>query len=303
MSGTTGKVMALIPKTVTFALMASLIEAFLILPSHYIDLHRLTGSQRPEKKSKRISLFINKIYLPFVRFFVYYRYRCVFLFCFVLIAGLVIFLSIRPIPIILFPSDHHDFWITARLEEKRPIVYTAKKIKKIEKIIESLPKDEIMNYTLKIGEGSNENYEVIFSSGIAQFTVTLNPYRKSERSTDEIMQDVRKRIAKADLKEFLYVTVDHLPEGPQQGKAVAIRGLAIDVVGTSVEDAVTSSIGLEEIAKMMITALQVGTPKRFEKFSMSPRPPGSPPSPESRGSLLWIYYTRRLADSKWAINL
>ena len=87
------------------------------------------------------------------------------------------------------------------------------------------------------------------------------------------------------------------------GKAVAIRGLAIDVVGTSVEDAVTSSIGLEETAKMMITAMQVGTPKKFERFPMPPRPPGSPPSPESRGSLLWIYYTRRLADSKWAIDL
>lgn len=87
------------------------------------------------------------------------------------------------------------------------------------------------------------------------------------------------------------------------GKAVAIRGLAIDVVGTSVEDAVTSSIGLEETAKMLVSARTVGTPKRFEMSSMPPRPPGSPPSPESRGSLLWIYYVRRLADSKWAINL
>ncbi len=90
-------------------------------------------------------------------------------------------------------------------------------------------------------------------------------------------------------------------------KAVSIRAMAIDVTGSSVEDAVCSAIILEENAKMQLAAMQAGTPIRVHPVPRGPRPPGSPPSPGAgknmMWSMMWNFYMKRLMKSEWAINL
>ena len=86
-------------------------------------------------------------------------------------------------------------------------------------------------------------------------------------------------------------------------KAVATRGVGIDVTGPTIANAVLASIALEENSKMQLMASQVGTPVRYVKADI-PRghtapPTGGPP----RKDLLWIFFMRRLMKSEYAINL
>ncbi|MFQ6011050.1 MAG: class II aldolase/adducin family protein [Nitrososphaerales archaeon] len=87
-------------------------------------------------------------------------------------------------------------------------------------------------------------------------------------------------------------------------KAVATRGVGIDVTGPTIENAVLAAIALEENSKMQLMASQVGTPVLYER-SGAPRGHHSPPaeSGERRRDLLWVFFMRRLMKSEYAINL
>ncbi len=86
-------------------------------------------------------------------------------------------------------------------------------------------------------------------------------------------------------------------------KAVATRGVGIDVTGPTIENAVVAAIALEENSKMQLMASQVGTPIRYVRTDI-PRGHTAPAAPGvRRKDLLWIFYMRRLMKSEWAINL
>lgn len=229
MTGIIGKIMSIVPKTVSITLAASLIEAFLILPNHFTDINSLVvfkNNKHREKKSNSLIL----LYLSTLKIILKWRYIASFSFFVIFTIGFMVLIYFLPISVSLFPSDHHDFWITIKVAENARIEYTVGKVKKIEKILDTIPANEIINYVVEVGRAMDENYQLILSKNVAQFTVTLNPDRKTSRTTNEIIEDVRAKIHKAQLKGFSSIDVIHTPNGPQQGKPVAviIRGEDIE---------------------------------------------------------------------------
>lgn len=232
MTGILGKIMSIVPKTVSITLAASLIEAFLILPNHFTDLGKLFSLTTKKQTTYKVGFFA-RLYLASLQKFLHYRYLATFGFLFLFLSGFIILLWTFPIAIVLFPSDHHDFWITLKVHENAHIEYTESKVREIEKILETIPKNEIMNYVVQVGRSMDENYQLILDKNVAQFTVTLNPNRTSQRTTDDIIRSVRKKIAAAQLQGFKSIDVIHTPNGPQQGKPVAviIRGDSLQKIG------------------------------------------------------------------------
>ncbi|WP_372370739.1 efflux RND transporter permease subunit [Candidatus Uabimicrobium sp. HlEnr_7] len=242
MTGLLGKIMSIVPKTVSITLAASLIEAFLILPNHFTDLGKVFSLANKPQVTYQPGFFV-KFYLSSLRVFLNHRYIMTLSFLITFVCGFVVLIYMFPISIILFPSDHHDFWVTAKVHEGAHIEYTEKKIKDIEKILETIPKDEIMNYVVQVGRSMDENYQLVLDKSVAQFTVTLNPDRKTQRTTNEIIRSVRTKMQKAQLQGFTSIDVNHTPNGPQQGKPVAviIRGNSLKVIG-EIRDIIKSKL-------------------------------------------------------------
>ncbi len=234
MSGMTGKVMSLVPKTVCFALFASLLEAFLIMPGHYIDFMKFSLYWQfflPKKKKQppKTNALVKKpriwerTYLVTLQYFLRHRYWTLPLFFAIVITILATMLHHRSIPTILFPSEHHDFWINVETSGFTTIEETAQRIEQIEAVLKELPSNELWNYTIGIGNMMDENYEFYTGSHLAQFTVTLYPKREKSRSSDEVIIDLRQRLKKANLIGIAKIKVIRIPVGPQQGRPVAIR--------------------------------------------------------------------------------
>jgi HAE1 family hydrophobic/amphiphilic exporter-1 len=236
MTGEVGRVMVIVPITVSAVLFVSVLEAFFILPCHYTEMSQFMErffkkplTQNPQKDFREIlwdktcfyyrrilSLFIRRPLLSAMGITLF----------FVLAAGLPYGFNLNSIPVKLFVSDGTDLWVNITTRPENTIEKTAGIVKKIELELQKMLTGDLDIQTSIIGKMVDSGtYEEFSADHLAQITLNLksDKERKSKRSVEEIMSFIKAELQKQHHAGVTDISVVRMPDGPLVGKPVAVR--------------------------------------------------------------------------------
>ncbi|MBT5705977.1 MAG: efflux RND transporter permease subunit, partial [Verrucomicrobia bacterium] len=217
MPGTTGRFFAIIPKTVAYALLASLFECLLILPIHILDLG---PSKKPaNQQPSRFLTGMRTVYQSALKLCLRLRYLSIIL-LFVMTMGALFVLT--RIPILFFPSDFKQFFVNITMPVGTSLEETEKTALRIGRIVDGMPKEEIESGLINVGMFFDSNYKIHTESHFAQVFVTTARGRLKTLSVQEIMAKVRLKIAEKKLVNAK-IEVAELSDGPPVGKPITVR--------------------------------------------------------------------------------
>lgn len=234
MSGVFGKFIFVIPLTISLALFVSLLEAVIALPAHLLP--GLRGSAE-KSTSRRWFDFLRKRYKRVVPHILRLRYFIVTFFIILLVGSL--WYGSTYMKFILFPSKlATEFYVFAELPIGNSLQATSDKMTELEKLILSLPEDELESFVTRIGynpwlEAERENY--------ATLAVSLTPYSKRNRDADQIVEELRQQTDK--LEGFKNISFMIESGGPPVGRPISIYIVGSnDNYRTQVADSVVALI-------------------------------------------------------------
>ncbi len=215
MDGVIGGYLKVVPIVVTMALLASLFEAFVILPTHIAEWSRKLNHKREGfVRFKKL----RKLYIKYLVKFIRYRY---------LVLGVTSLLIILSIPLIwvvgidMFASEEIPrLLIFVDLPEGTRLEITDETIRKIEKVTRSLPESELVNLVANSGLQQRDE-EWFLKPSVGQVIVELTNKKLRHRSIDEIITDLRTKInAIAGIKSLEFKIFE---SGPPTGAPIELR--------------------------------------------------------------------------------
>jgi multidrug efflux pump subunit AcrB len=234
MSGIIGKFIRGIPLVVIIALMASMLEAFIILPSHLADFVRppkkdSSGRIRSKKDSGWYKALLGG-YTGLITMAVRFRYLVFGIFLLALIGSVT--LAVTDMKLILFPQvGIEQFFIRAEGEVGCALEKTRDMIMPVEELVGSLPAEELETYVTTVGAVENDPNDPfgVYGSHVAQIHIFLTPPDDRSRDADEIIAKLRKETE--EMGQFKKITFEKIRHGPPVGKAVAaqIKGDKFDI--------------------------------------------------------------------------
>ena len=244
MTGTWGKFMSVIPKTVTFALLASLVEALFILPSHMSDFARVAGRQN---KCHPTFLGLTRRYERLLRKALERRYLTlgiVFLMAFVAI-GLLFTLDIT----IFEEEDVDAIEIRAQLPIGTKIEITDRAARRLEEMLFALPEGEVEAVVTRVGF-MIANYRGQLATHNMQLDVDLVDKELRERTDAEIMDDLRERMS--EVPGLMSLSLTRPQQGPPSGKPVEVRvkgedPAVLERIALQMQEALEQYPGLVEV--------------------------------------------------------
>ncbi len=186
--GIIGKFMRTIPMVVSMALVASLLEAFVILPTHVAEW---SGRKRPEKRNPLIG-FLNHYYPRILRSILRFRYLFV-------VVGLLTCLAsgflIPSLGVDLFSGEELPrFFVYVEMPTGTSLEVTDDTIRRIEQEALGLPREDVDAVVATSGIiQTQEDWNI--QSYVGQIIVDLKLKSHRKRSTDELIETLRKRIA------------------------------------------------------------------------------------------------------------
>ena len=233
MTGIMGKFMWTLPAVVTVALIASWLEAMLILPSHVMDIEKRSKAHLNGQKVQEGGIFrtIRDFYVRQLGKVLRNRYKSyLFIMLFFLFT---IGFAVKNIKFMLFPDAKIERFVV-KIEAKTGTSLTSmsKKTSILERIIGKLPEGEngeLDNFITTIGlmreqpmdpdEKLGTNYAVII--------VNLTPEESRKRKAQEIMDWFRGE-AKKHSHEFEKLEVKHIKIGPPDSEDVLAKIMGND---------------------------------------------------------------------------
>lgn len=225
MSGILGQFVKYIPIVIIIALAASMLEAFIILPSHIADFVKIKKDKDGKVVSKKNTVWFQKLlsfYTGVLTKAMDRRYKvCGGVFLAFLIC---IFLAAKVMPFELFSSRGIEiFFVRAEAKIGTPLEKTNEYISKIEDVILKLPKNELDSLVTQVGLITEDVHDPNARQGthLAQSVVYLTPEAERKRTASEIIEDLRSKTKHLDDFERLYF--EKVRPGPPVGKAVAIK--------------------------------------------------------------------------------
>ena len=224
MEGPIGKFMSTVPKVVIFALLASVWEAFFVLPSHLAEIARPVKTSKTAEDSQHWFARLLALYTKALTFLMRRRYRAA------LGLGLgfvVIFtLAFGTLEFILFPNQDFDtITVNVAAPQGFTLAETDKATRDALDVIAGMPPGEILNVTSATGkrmaalgfkEGGTE-----FGSNYAEIEVRLTYGGERERMGAEIFNDLGARLKK--LPQGSWYSLDKQRMGPPVGRDVLVR--------------------------------------------------------------------------------
>lgn len=226
MGGIMGKFTKPIPIVVTIALVSSLFQALVILPSHIHDLHKEPDQQKKPNPAKKTHTLIKKTterYKIIIEHGMKFRYR--YFFGIVIVFFICIILATTSMKFILFPSKGIElFYVKVELPQGMSLEQTNNKMSEIEKLIAGdLKPEELNSFTTEVGmiRQDPNDPQTTRASHVAQIKVFLSPEPDRERSTNEIIANLRAKTK--TLTGFDRVDFEMQRYGPPVGKPVLIR--------------------------------------------------------------------------------
>lgn len=233
MTGPTGEFFALIPKAVSFALLASLIECLLILPLHYLD-----WGPRPKDHATEESLLeednallnvLRRLTDRLVALAMRWRITSVLavLAAFVLaivIMGVSLSGAIPLIKIKFFPDDYNLYYAFIEGPASTSIEATSAKAKEISRWIMQDGPGKARSAAAFAGFTIDEDYQQVWGANYGTVMVTLP--EKADRDFDDPLahlEAMRERLVKTFAKDGVRITVRAEKDGPPSGKDVNVR--------------------------------------------------------------------------------
>jgi len=233
MTGLVGKFVRNIPTVVMIALLASLGEALIILPSHLADFvkiktdsgGRLIGVSKNMGWFKRLVSFYTKVVEKAIK-----AKYVVVLGC-AAIAVLSIMLMGRaysgkkgPLKYVDFPkAGINFFFIRGEAPIGTPLNKTNELIGPIEDAVSEIPKEDMESYVTTVGQVAEDRHDPFAGQGsnLVQVAVYLKTEQDRKRTVDEIIEELREKTK--GVQGFEELRFDKAESGPPIGKAVEAR--------------------------------------------------------------------------------
>ncbi len=215
MGGVMGEFLKIVPLVVTLALVASLVEAFFILPSHIADWSR--GVVRSHEGFIRFRK-IRRIYVRLLAISLRRRWWVL------LACTLLIFSSIPLIFVVgidMYATEEIPrLFVFVDLPEGSGLTVTDEVVSQVEGVVFGLPETEVINVVANTGLQQRDE-EWHFKTSIGQLIVELTNRKDRERSTDEIIDELREKMNQIPGISSLEFKV--FQNGPPTGAAVEVR--------------------------------------------------------------------------------
>lgn len=245
--GIIGKFLVIVPVVVISTLVFSLLQAFLILPSHIADFVRISptsaeilGTPRRgllQRFFRTVSLTyaemreavdagfqsVVEVYTHLLVLSLRARYLCIAAFIAIL-AGLGVVLATGLVPFKLFATDFADIII---VKAELPVDYSLRQTREVisrleEKIVEEIPADDLVALVTRIGARLDATDQFLeYGTNLAMITIDIDEDHPMARKPSEIERDLRKILTQ--FPEFLSATARREEGGPPVGKSVNVE--------------------------------------------------------------------------------
>ena len=215
MSGTMGKFLGVIPKTVCIALVASLIEVLIILPVHMAEFG---PRERMVRRTRPFFARLLRWYRRALSFNLRYRYATVGA---VIVVAALAGLAAARLPFILFPGEDIGLLqVQVKLPVGMRLEETDRVAQKIEGEILSLPRDQVKAVLTVVGQ-MVVNFRPRPRSHYAEFFVDLADKDIRRTPSDEIKAAIRERLA--GIPGIVSLYIQDPQGGPPSGQPVEVR--------------------------------------------------------------------------------
>ena len=285
MSGSTGEFFAQIPIAVAAAIVASLFECLIILPSHFMDwpggrsAEKEAVKPKPASKEHWVMSLLLKGTNKLVDFSFRNRFKSLGLVVVAFVASVFILaVSISgKIPLIkikFFPDEYTYYYIELEGPVATPIETTNRKLKEITEFILPGRPGQLRSATGMAGFYVNEDYQPVYGSNLGYVYVEMP--RKGEQNFPENhkndpiihLDKVRKQLARFEQDGW---TIRVRPEkaGPPTGKDINVRVVGPDpeMVKDLAKDVYGFLNSNDKIASYLIDLSDnLGRPNRVYRF-------------------------------------
>lgn len=220
MPGMMGKFIYVIPLTVSLALFISMLEVSIALPAHLVNSLEKSSAPQEAMSSGRWLNLVKRAHGWLIVYFLRARYLSVLLFLGVFVGAL--YLAATSLNFVLFPTKGAErFLLSVELPIGSSLQASSDKVEQIEKIILDLPKSELDSFVTRVGLSLIMGGPPKRGEHYATLIVNLSPWSERDRTADQIVESIRKKIVKIDNISHITFSVDS--GGPPTGKAVTIR--------------------------------------------------------------------------------
>ena len=254
MTGSTGEFFALIPKAVSFAIVASLIECLFILPIHYQDFGPRPGSAPDAERDNGLMKLLRRGTDKLVAVTLRFRLTSMLSVLLAFFAAISIFgLSISGlaplVPVKFFPDDYNLYYAFVEGPADAPVDVTAEKTREMARYIMADGAGYARSAAGYAGFTIGEDYEQEFGQNLGTVMVAL-PARGQRAFADveQHLQKMRARLVETFGSAEYKITLRAEKDGPPAGKDVNLR-----VVGSN-EDSVS------RLAADLLAGLQATEP-------------------------------------------
>ena len=245
--GIIGKFLMIVPVVVISALLFSLVQAFIVLPSHLADfvkrgktsaelaklppasglgriprIVRVTYRDMREAVDGMLKVII-QLYLHLLTISLRWRYAAVGVF-FLLLVGAGGLVGAGLVPFKLFSTDFADLiFVKAELPADYSLKQTSLAMARLERrIAEVLPPDDLLALVTRIGARFDPTNDFLeYGTNLALVTVDLDEENPKCRKASEIARSLRGVIN--EFPEFVQLEVNIKEGGPPVGRAVNVE--------------------------------------------------------------------------------
>jgi multidrug efflux pump len=263
MPGIMGKFLRVIPITVSLALAASLIEAFIILPAHFADWPG-KKIKRDRKPSEWFTSLLDT-YEVGLRFVIKRRYIIGMGLPIILLVGA--FYIVQYLGVDMFTGEEvaiHQVRVTMPVGTN--LKTTAETLAEFEKKIATLPKTELKSIHTTAGRVIAQG-EWAVGSNVGEIWLDLTQSYERDRSAKEIMNDVREKIK--NISGPVNIEIARMPTGPPMGKPIEIK-----VKGKYFDQLKAAALEIKQELETIDGALDVGIDfyegKKEVRFKVDP---------------------------------
>ena len=280
MTGSTGEFFAQIPKAVSYAIIASLIECLLILPIHYLDFG---PRQRPGKtvpghdQDNALLAFIRRIVVRGLDFTMAHRWKTVVAVFVTFIAAVIVLgLSMSgKVPLIkiqFFPDDYRLYYVDIEGPANAAIEAIDKQVRQLSELIMADGPGKARSASGFAGFFVNDDYEPVFGNHRGTVMVAM-PAQDQQDFADplEHLDSMRERLKPQFEKAGYRIRVHAQKDGPPTGKDINIRLLGSDAQQLSMlADEVFGFMRSGADFSVHLTDLEDdrGKPKRVYRFNI-----------------------------------
>jgi len=237
MTGSTGEFFALIPKAVSFAIAASLIECLFILPLHFMDWgpERGNGAVPQHEKDNALMRVARAVTEFMIRLTMRHKVMSLLTVFLAFISAMgILYVSVTgAVPLIkirFFPEEYNEYYAIYQGPSTMAIESTNENIVDMTGFILADGPGYAKAATGFAGFYINEDYQNIFGNNLGIIIVTM-PAKKDQQFGDPKahLEDMRRRLEERFEGQGVSVQVRAEETGPPAGKDITVRVLGQNV--------------------------------------------------------------------------